>query len=103
MKPGHHLYVGCMGSAPVEQRPGHFTDQGPRRLRTATKPDPVAELIGRYVPEGGLVVDPFTGVGSFGVAALSAGRRFIGAELDEERRNAAAHRLDEIEPAEASS
>ena len=54
---------------------------------------PATELIRRYVPEGGLVVDPFTGVGSFGVAALSAGRRFLGAELSEERHMTACERL----------
>jgi ParB-like chromosome segregation protein Spo0J len=48
-------------------------------------PDPAAELIARYVPEGGLVLDPFTGVGSFGAAALTSGRRFIGVEQDEGR------------------
>jgi site-specific DNA-methyltransferase (adenine-specific) len=55
--------------------------------------DPAAELMARYVPEGGLVVDPFAGVGSFGVAALSAGRRFLGAELDEGRHMEACQRL----------
>lgn len=55
--------------------------------------EPAADLIRRYVPEGGLVVDPFTGVGSFGVAALSAGRRFIGAELDHDRYMTASERI----------
>lgn len=48
-------------------------------------PEPAAELIARYVPEGGLVVDPFTGVGSFGAAALATGRRFLGVEIDQGR------------------
>lgn len=58
-------------------------------------PDPAVELIARYVPAGGLVVDPFTGVGSFGAAAVSTGRRFIGAEVDEERHRIARHRIAE--------
>ena len=56
-------------------------------------PDPVAELIRRYVPEGGLVLDPFAGVGSFGVAALSTGRRFLGVEMDDERHMTACERV----------
>lgn len=59
-------------------------------------PDPAAELIRRYVPEGGLVLDPFTGVGSFGVAALSTGRRFVGVEMDDERHMTACQRLAEV-------
>ena len=46
--------------------------------------DPAAELIKRYVPAGGLVVDPFCGAGSFGVAAVRTDRRFLGDELDED-------------------
>lgn len=61
-------------------------------------PDPAVELIDRYVSPGGLVVDPFVGVGSFGVAAVSSGRRFLGAELDDERAAAAAHRIAEAAP-----
>lgn len=59
-------------------------------------PDPAAELIDRYVPAGGLVVDPFAGVGSFAVAALRMGRQFIGAELDEERHTTARQRIAEV-------
>jgi ParB-like chromosome segregation protein Spo0J len=60
-------------------------------------PDPAAELIERYVPEGGLIVDPFTGVGSFGVAAVRSGRRFIGTELDAGRYAESRQRLTETE------
>lgn len=56
-------------------------------------PDPAGELINRYVPADGLVLDPMMGVGSFGLAALQAGRKFIGVELDEERFNQANVRL----------
>lgn len=46
---------------------------------------PARRLIERYSPPDGLVVDPFLGVGSFGAAAVEAGRRFVGVELDAER------------------
>ncbi len=48
-------------------------------------PAPALRLIERYSPPGGLIVDPFLGVGSFGVAARDAGRRFVGVELDNAR------------------
>lgn len=33
------------------------------------------------VPAGGLVLDPFTGSGTTGVAAVQTGRRFLGCEI----------------------
>jgi len=56
-------------------------------------PDPARELIERYSPAGGLVVDPFLGVGTFGEAARDLGRRFIGVELDAERTVTATERI----------
>lgn len=44
--------------------------------------DLMRQLIEVVVPPGGLVVDPFMGSGSTGVAALLLGRRFLGAEKD---------------------
>jgi ParB family chromosome partitioning protein len=44
--------------------------------------DEVFNLIETLTDPDGLVVDPFAGSGSFGKAALSLGRRFIGADLD---------------------
>jgi hypothetical protein len=38
-------------------------------------------LLRTFGREGGLVVDPFAGSGSFGVAAVRCGMRFIGAEI----------------------
>jgi DNA modification methylase len=38
------------------------------------------ELV-RIVVPGGLVLDPFAGAGTTGLAALAEGRRFIGIEL----------------------
>ncbi len=47
----------------------------------------------RICPENGVVLDPFTGSGSTGVAALREGRRFVGAELSPHYAEVAEQRL----------
>lgn len=49
------------------------------------------------VPADGLVVDPYTGSGSTGVAALKSGRRFIGIEREPAYLDIAARRLAQAE------
>jgi DNA modification methylase len=44
-------------------------------------------------PPGGTMLDPFTGSGTTGVAALASGRRFVGIELDPGYAAAAAERI----------
>lgn len=48
-------------------------------------------------PEGGLVLDPFMGSGSTGIAALAEGRQFCGIELGEHYAEIATRRLEEAE------
>ena len=52
-------------------------------------------LIKSYSNPGDLVLDPFMGSGSTGVAALLHNRRFIGIERDPEYFAVASHRLRE--------
>jgi len=55
-----------------------------RGLHPTQKPVPLGEyLIKTYSNEGEIVLDNCMGVGSFGIAAVNVGRRFIGMELDE--------------------
>lgn len=48
-------------------------------------------------PDGGLVLDPFMGSGSTGIAALKEGRQFCGIELDKHYAEIAAARLEREE------
>lgn len=75
--------------------PGYFCypPKVHERLHIAEKPLELMQEIVRLCPEGGLVCDPFTGSGTTGLAAILAGRRFIGIELDEEIAETARQRL----------
>lgn len=78
--------------------PGLVTGSQPRgtaRRHITQKPDAImAELIRVCVP-GGTVLDPFAGSGSTGVAALRAGRSFVGIELSEHYAAISHERLTE--------
>ena len=59
------------------------------------KPISVMEwLIIRLTNENDVVIDPFMGSGSTGIACLNTNRRFIGIELDENYFNIAQKRLN---------
>lgn len=51
-------------------------------------------LIKMVAPENALVLDPFMGSGSTGVAAIQIGRRFLGVEKEEEYFNYAKNRIE---------
>ena len=62
-----------------------FTPKPAQNFHPTVKPTALMEyLIKLVTPEGGIVLDPFTGSGSTGKAALLNGYQFIGIELTEE-------------------
>lgn len=63
----------------------------------------MADLIERFTQPGDLIVDPFCGAGTTGVAALAAGRRFIGADSDAQAVTQTKARLYEATRNAASS
>ncbi|MEV1020692.1 site-specific DNA-methyltransferase [Streptomyces sp. NPDC050264] len=78
--------------------PGHFTGSQPRgnnRQHITQKPLDVMQQLVRIVPPGGTVLDPFTGSGTTGAAALLEGRAFIGIEQSEQYAAVARSRMAE--------
>lgn len=64
-------------------------------VHSAKPVDYQARMIRRWVPPGGLVVDPFVGWGSVALATKQAGegRRFVGCDIDPERVGVVRERL----------
>lgn len=60
------------------------------------KPTELLRKIVQCVPPGGVVVDPFMGSGTTGVAALLEGRKFIGVEYVNEYYLIATERIKEV-------
>lgn len=78
--------VGCL--------PGFYEAMPPRdRVHITQKPLDVMRGMVRICPPGGLVLDPFAGSCTTGVAALIEGRRFLGFEHDRTIAAVGAERL----------
>lgn len=60
----------------------------------AEKPVALLETICETTPPGALVVDPFMGSGTTGVACAGLGRRFVGIEVDAHAFDLACKRID---------
>lgn len=61
----------------------------------ATFPEELpARCIEASCPKGGVVLDPFAGIGTTGIVAKRLGRRFIGIELSEKYAEMARKKLD---------
>lgn len=73
-------------------------DRGEGNKHPTTKPTKLMEwLVKLAAPEGGLILDPFMGSGSTGVAAVRTGRRFLGIEQEASYHATAAKRLVEAQ------
>ena len=74
------------GSAGMDSsRAGAGRTSGAKNFHPTVKPtDLMRQLVRLVTPPGGVVLDPFTGSGSTGKAAILEGFEFIGCELTEE-------------------
>lgn len=86
------------GSGPYFSRNGSNVIRHARVVRGKEHPtqkpvEVMEQLLEVVTPEGGLVVDPFCGSGTTGVACLRRGRRFVGIDRDPEYVQIARRRL----------
>ena len=70
---------------------------GDREHQTQKPVDLLQRLIKVVTPPDGIVLDPFAGSGSTGVAAIAESRRFIGIERDARHIATARERLDQAQ------
>lgn len=84
--------IGCV--------PGYWVKSSPRgddRVHVTQKPLEVMDWLLGIVPREGVVLDPFCGSGSTGVAAVTSGRSFVGIEIEPAYLDIAARRLAQAE------
>jgi site-specific DNA-methyltransferase (adenine-specific) len=77
--------------------PGFFQATAPtptEREHITQKPLSVMRELVKIVPKGGVILDPFMGSGTTGVAAMTEGRDFIGAELAPHYQQVARERIE---------
>ena len=88
---------GTWPSGDIDWHPDTLTEspRAKKRYVWEQKWDIAAELTATFAQPGSLVLDPFAGSGSYGVAALSVGCRWIGIEMDAKGHHKAAERLGE--------
>lgn len=78
--------------------PGFYQANSPREREHQTqKPVEVMRKIAQICPLGGVILDPFMGSGTTGVASMIEGRRFVGVELTEHYRTVAERRIREAQ------
>jgi site-specific DNA-methyltransferase (adenine-specific) len=69
--------------------------RGGPKVHPAQKPVALMRWCVGHLPKGCLVVDPYMGSGTTGVACIQTGRRFIGIELDEGHFKTATRRIND--------
>ena len=100
------VVYGSRGAVPqIEKYAKGYFEKMPlptkKRIHATEKPVQLLEYLLQFVPEGGLVFDPFAGSGATGEACRNLGLGFEGCELSEEYALLANARMDELEAVEA--
>jgi site-specific DNA-methyltransferase (adenine-specific) len=89
--------AGPMGGADkdIPSLPGFYQEAPPREREHQTqKPLSIMRDLVKIVPAGGIVLDPFMGAGTTGVAAVIEGRDFTGVELAPHYQQVARERVE---------
>lgn len=86
----HHEWMGMVKAS----------EHGQRRVHPTQKPVSLMRWVLEQmdVPEHALILDPFCGSGTTGVACIETGRRFIGIEIDPKYAAIARNRLEQTSP-----
>lgn len=97
-----YIVWGSRGAMPPDREigclPGFYEERAPRgRQHLTQKPLDVTRSLCRAVPRGGLIMDPFAGSSTTGVAALLEGRMFLGCEITEHFCAVSAGRLAAVQ------
>jgi site-specific DNA-methyltransferase (adenine-specific) len=95
-----YIAWGSRGPRSGECLPGTWQVAAPssaQRMHPTEKPTAILSDLVRLAPPGGLVLDPFCGSGSTGVACITGNRQFLGVELSPEWVVRARQRLHAIE------
>lgn len=93
---------GSNGTMPAREEVGYLPGYHIESIRKADKhhltgkPTALMRQIVQICPSGGVILDPFAGSGTTGVAALQEGRQFVGAELSADNVTIATRRLSEV-------
>ncbi|MDR0439913.1 MAG: site-specific DNA-methyltransferase [Candidatus Accumulibacter sp.] len=77
-------FDGCIHANVLQADKFHLTGKPTALMRELVRP----------APPGGIILDPFAGSGSTGVAAIQSGRRFLGIEREAEYVRIARERLE---------
>lgn len=97
-----YVVWGSAGGMPVDYTdeclPGFFSAAAPRdRQHITQKPLDVMRKLVQIAPKGGVILDPFMGSGTTGVAAVLEGREFIGSEMTDHYYEVARTRVQTAE------
>ena len=96
---GKGVKINNCGTSDILSIPNKKTkDKNGKNLHDTEKPVELMQiLIENSSKPQGVVLDPFMGVGSTGLACLNTNRNFIGVELDEQYFNIAKKRIEDCE------
>lgn len=93
LRKGRAKNINNMGSQTVHE---YNNPTGNKNHPTEKPVDLMEFYISNSSNEGDLVLDPFMGSGSTGIAALNLKRKFLGIEIDEEYFNIAKERISKV-------
>lgn len=71
---------------------GEFVHPSPKEV------DHYSRLVEMFSPDGAVILDPFMGSGTTGIACVKKHRNFIGIEIDESYFEIAKHRIEKAQP-----